>query len=104
MPAALSCWKPPGGLCWKVQPHHHAWEPPGDRSGVPSLGEADGLEELAGTHVSHREVHFLALVVHRVALDRRRTLAETLVAVRGRHGVAGNLMERRVPLSRAWAV
>src|SRR5262249_16679167 len=35
----------------QVQPHHHAREPAGDRTGVRGLGEARGLEEPAGTHV-----------------------------------------------------
>jgi hypothetical protein len=56
------------------QPHEYAGEPTGDRVCVGGLGEAGSLEECAGAHVGHREVDLLSFVVHRITLDRRRTL------------------------------
>jgi DNA-binding Lrp family transcriptional regulator len=40
----------------------------------PLPPEAGSLEECAGTHMGHRGVDLLALVVDRISLDRGRTL------------------------------
>ena len=56
------------------QPHEYAGEPTGDRVCVGGLGEAGSLEECACAHVGHREVDLLSFVVHRITLDRPRTL------------------------------
>jgi endonuclease/exonuclease/phosphatase family metal-dependent hydrolase len=61
----------PGTRSAQVRPHDHARESPGDRVGVGGLGEAGSLEEGAGAHVGHSQVDLLALVVHRIAFDRR---------------------------------
>lgn len=65
-------------LAWyrlaQVHPHEHAREATGHRVCVGDLGEATSLEKCTGAHVRHCRVDPPSFVVHRISLDRRRTV------------------------------